>query len=112
MWYADADTSVGGTSASSPIVAGVFSLLNSYTLQKTGKTLGPVNQLIYKMAAEAPDAFTDVTVGDNSCTEDGCSDGCQGYYCTTGWDPVTGWGTPRYNEMFAYVQKLLSRKFK
>jgi tripeptidyl-peptidase-1 len=111
MWYAGADTSVGGTSASSPIFAGVFSLLNSYTLQKTGKTLGPVNQLIYKMAVEAPAAFTDVTVGDNSCTEDGCGSGCQGYYCAQGWDAVTGWGTPQYNEMLAYVQKLLSKKF-
>eukprot|EP01124_Arcella_intermedia_P013339 TRINITY_DN19765_c0_g1_i1.p1 TRINITY_DN19765_c0_g1~~TRINITY_DN19765_c0_g1_i1.p1 ORF type:complete len:601 (+),score=123.18 TRINITY_DN19765_c0_g1_i1:44-1846(+) len=105
------DQSIGGTSASCPMVAGIFSLLNSYTVSKTGKTLGPVNQLIYKMAQEQPATFTDITVGDNECTESGCGlDSCYGYFCSTGWDPVTGWGTPNYTQMLAYLQKFFESK--
>ena len=29
--------------------------------------------------ADEPTAFTDVTVGDNKCTEDGCFSSCKGY---------------------------------
>jgi len=96
---------VGGTSASSPIFAGVVTLLNDYVNTKTGKPLGFISPLLFKMAAEAPKTFTDITVGDNICTENGCSSGCTGFYCAKGWDPVTGLGTPNYEAMKAYVQK-------
>jgi tripeptidyl-peptidase-1 len=98
---------VGGTSASCPIVAGIFALLNDYAIAKTGKPLGFANPLIYQMAVAHPAAFHDITVGDNICTEAGCSTNCKGFYCTTGWDPVTGWGTPVYSEMLAYIQTIL-----
>jgi tripeptidyl-peptidase-1 len=98
---------VGGTSASCPIFAGLWSLLNDYAITKTGKPLGFANPLIYQMAAAHPAAFHDVTVGDNICTEGGCSSSCKGFYCTTGWDPVTGWGTPNYGEMLTYIQSVI-----
>jgi len=108
IWTAGSDQSIGGTSASCPIVAGIFSLLNSYSLTKTGKPLGPVNQLLYQMAADHPSAFTDITLGDNECTESGCAFGyCYGYFCAPGWDPVTGLGTPIYTEMLAYLKAKL-----
>jgi len=97
---------VGGTSAASPIVAGIFSLLNDYSLTKTSKSLGPMNQFLYLMATKKPGAFTDITVGDNHCTESGCS-GCKGYTATTGWDPVTGLGSPVYPQMLEYLQSIL-----
>jgi len=103
IWLAGTYTPVGGTSCSSPIVAGIFALLNDYVIMKTNRPLGPVNPLIYQMSREHPAAFFDVTVGDNTCTEDGCS-GCNGYYCGPGWDPVTGLGTPVYTEMLAYIK--------
>lgn len=60
---------VGGTSASSPSFAGYMSLLNQVSKEKTnGKSLGFLNPLLYKMAADQPDTFTDITVGDNICT--------------------------------------------
>jgi len=98
--------SVGGTSASSPIFAGVFTLLNDYSIKKTGKALGPLNQLIYQMGERHPASFNDITIGDNTCTETGCFD-CYGYYCSVGWDPVTGFGSPNYPEMLKYLQSII-----
>lgn len=42
---------VGGTSASSPSFAGYMSLLNEANKKKTGKTLGFLNPLLYKVSA-------------------------------------------------------------
>jgi len=56
------------------------------------------------MAAEQPSTFTDITKGDNICTEDGCSPGCQGFLCAKGWDPVSGLGSPVFPEMLKYVK--------
>merc|ERR1712093_78136 len=70
-------TTVGGTSASSPTFAGISSYLNSLSYNKTGKPLGFLNPLLYKMAADQPSAFTDIVSGDNKCTEDGCFSSCK-----------------------------------
>jgi len=95
---------VGGTSASAPIVAGVFTLLNDYVIAKSGKPLGFLNPLIYKMASNCRSCFNDITKGDNICTEDGCSSSCYGFTCTKGWDPVSGVGTPHYPAMLNYIK--------
>lgn len=94
---------VGGTSASAPEWAGVISILNQAALKKTGKPLGFLNPWIYQMAAACTNCFHDITSGDNICTEDGCSPGCQGFYCAKGWDPVTGWGSPNVQNIIAYI---------
>jgi tripeptidyl-peptidase-1 len=39
--------------------------------------------------------FTDITDGSNPYEK------CAGFTATTGWDPVTGLGTPLYPEMLA-----------
>jgi len=103
-------TTVGGTSASSPTVAGVISFLNAASKKNTGKPLGFLNPLLYKMHAEQPAAFTDVTKGDNKCTEDGCFSTCKGYEAAKGWDPVTGLGTPVTDKMVEYVESLQASK--
>jgi len=56
------------------------------------------------MFAACPTCFHDITVGDNICTEQGCSPGCEGYKCAPGWDPVTVLGTPNFANMLAYVK--------
>jgi len=101
---------VGGTSASAPTWAGVASRLVDLALMKTGRPLGFMNPLLYQMHADLPEAFADVTVGDNRCTESGCAPRCKGFECARGWDPVTGLGTPRYDAMAAYLTGLLSRQ--
>jgi tripeptidyl-peptidase-1 len=95
---------VGGTSCSSPIVGGIVTLLNDYAIAKSGKPLGFISPLLYQMAADMPSCFTDITVGDNLCTEAGCASSCKGFYATKGWDPVSGLGSPVYPEMLKYIQ--------
>merc|ERR1711865_1282669 len=101
---------VGGTSASSPTFAGVAAYLNDVSYKAKGKPLGFLNPLLYQMHAEAPAAFTDVTSGDNRCTEGGCLPQCKGYEAAKGWDPVSGLGTPAADQMIAYVKKLVEAK--
>jgi len=94
---------VGGTSCAAPIVAAIMSVVNQAAVKKTGKPLGFLNPFLYKMHADCPSCFQDVIIGDNICTEGGCSPSCQGFYCTVGWDPVTGLGTPNTQAMINYV---------
>jgi len=98
---------VGGTSASAPIWGGVIALLNQAAIQKDGKPLGFVNPLLYQIYAETPAAFTDITVGDNICTEYGCSSTCKGFLASKGWDPVTGLGSPNFPALLKAVQNNL-----
>jgi tripeptidyl-peptidase-1 len=88
---------IGGTSASSPIVAGLISLVNGARLQMGKKPLGFLNPLLYTAAKTIPNAFYDVTEGNNS---DGC---CPGFDAYKGWDPVTGLGTPNFVVLAKYL---------
>jgi len=94
---------VGGTSCSAPEWAAVVAILNQASIAKSGKPLGFLNPWIYQTAAACPSCFHDITVGDNLCTEDGCSASCQGYRCTVGWDPVTGFGSPNTQALIAWI---------
>jgi len=94
---------VGGTSASTPVWAALASKLSQLSLSKTGKPIGPMTQMLYKMYAESPQAFIDVTQGSNW----GWGGGCTGFNATAGWDPVTGLGTPLYAELVRYVSSIL-----
>jgi len=98
------DMPVGGTSASAPTIGGIIAILNAVRLETGQKTIGFANPFLYKMHAEHPPAFHDITVGDNKCTEDGCFASCKGFEATVGWDPVTGLGTPNVAEMVKYVK--------
>lgn len=80
---------VDGTSCSAPIFGGIISLLNAQRMQAGKSSLGFINQWIY----QNPQMFTDITVGSNDYK---C---CEGFSCTTGWDPVTGLGSPIYSKM-------------
>jgi subtilase family serine protease len=93
-----------GTSASTPIFAGLVSLLNDWRLNNNKPVLGFLNPLLYQMYEKHPQAFTDITLGDNRCTEGFC---CPfGYGATKGWDAVTGLGTPNFQEMLNYIKTL------
>jgi tripeptidyl-peptidase-1 len=80
---------VGGTSASSPIVASIVNLINEERLHAGKSPVGFVNPVFYAN----PDMFNDILVGHNP----GC--GTNGFTCAPGWDPVTGLGTPNYEKM-------------
>ena len=85
---------IGGTSAGSPVFAGVVALLN----QKFGMRLGNVNSTLYSVAASTPSVFHDITTGNNmipcqSGTKNCGSSGMLGYSAGTGYDQVTGLGS-------------------
>jgi subtilase family serine protease len=78
---------VGGTSCSSPQFAGLVAIAD----QIAGHGLGQINPTLYQLAS-GPDYgkyFYDVTTGNNQADPS-----IAGYPATTGWDPVTGLGTP------------------
>jgi subtilase family serine protease len=79
---------VGGTSCSSPQFAGLVAIAD----QIAGHGLGPINKTLYTIGASPSDYaadFYDPTTGNNQADPD-----VTGYPATTGWDPVTGLGTP------------------
>ncbi|HEY6886577.1 MAG TPA: S53 family peptidase [Solirubrobacter sp.] len=82
-WY-----DIGGTSLATPQWAGLVAIAD----QISGSDLGLLNPALYRIGADpsryAKD-FYDVTTGNNTD-----SDTVPGYPATTGWDPVTGLGTP------------------
>lgn len=70
-----------GTSLSTPLWAGVLAVAQ----QERGAGFGNIDPLIYQLGhgSSYTSIFHDVTSGNN------------GYYSAgTGWDPVTGWGSP------------------
>ncbi|KAF0977301.1 hypothetical protein FDP41_003954 [Naegleria fowleri] len=83
---------VDGTSASTPVVAGMIALLNDLRIQRGMKPLGFLNYWLYKKVAvkENFNAFYDVTFGNNAMYP------CPGFPATKGFDVVTGWGTPNF----------------
>ncbi|THH18975.1 hypothetical protein EW146_g2121 [Bondarzewia mesenterica] len=79
--------SVAGTSCSSPIFAATIALINDELVAAGKSPLGFLNPFLYSTAASA---LNDITTGDNP----GCN--TNGFPANSGWDPVTGLGTPNY----------------
>ena len=82
FWFA-----VGGTSCSSPQWAGLLAIAD----QISGSNLGYINPALYKIGSDATryaNDFFDVTTGNNQTSS------IPGYPASTGWDAVTGLGTP------------------
>jgi subtilase family serine protease len=84
-WYI-----VGGTSSGSPQWAGLVAIADQLN---GGPGLGLINPALYKIGSDptryAKDFF-DVTTGNNGAG----APAIPGFPATTGWDPVTGLGTP------------------
>lgn len=74
----------GGTSAVSPLWAGLIALLN----QGKGTSVGFITPRLYQLSA-ASRALRDITAGDNEAVPPG-----GGYRAAPGWDACTGLGSP------------------
>jgi tripeptidyl-peptidase-1 len=79
---------VAGTSASTPVVSGIFAQLNNVRLSEGKASLGWLNPLIYAN----PQCFQDIDDG----SQNNCTPGTTGFAALTGWDPATGNGSPNY----------------
>ena len=78
---------IGGTSAVSPLWAGLIGLINQ-KLSSLGKPqAGFINPLVYKMSSPSK-AFHDIVQGDNDV------EGLGKYKARKNWDACTGLGTP------------------
>jgi tripeptidyl-peptidase I len=73
---------VAGTSASTPLWAGMLTLINEARIAAGKSTLGFINPTLYAN----PQVFNDITVGSNA----GCD--IAGFPAAPGWDPATGLG--------------------
>jgi hypothetical protein len=85
---------MGGTSASTPLWAGLIALLN----QALGKNIGFFNPMLYEKIGPLA-ALRDITVGDNSVKK------VPGYSARVGWDPCTGWGSPDGEKLLQVLRK-------
>ena len=82
--------SVGGTSAASPVVAGIIAQVNDRRLSAGKPTLGWLNPALY---ACGEGVFNDVTTGKTSGGIVG------GFPAAKGWDAATGFGTVQYKPL-------------
>lgn len=87
---------VSGTSCSAPVFGGIIALINAERSMAGKAPMGFINPWVY----QNPEMFTDITSGNNS---DGC---CEGFNAAPGWDPVTGMGSPIYDEMLSSAMAL------
>ena len=84
---------IGGTSAATPIWGAVVALLNDYQAGEGKPALGFLNPWLYELQT----GLKDITGGGNNAGD--CMEECDlpetpGYDVATGWDPVTGLGSP------------------
>ena len=92
---------VGGTSASTPVFAGIVTLLNQSLGNKSAGTgLGNINPTLYQLAQSTPSIFHDVQTGNNIVPCQPGTTGCPktspfqyGYSAGPGYDQVTGIGS-------------------
>src|ERR1019366_2416669 len=90
----------GGTSISTPVFAGMVALLNHYLVANKAQSkpgAGNINPTLYHLAQSAPNAFHDITAGDNivPCGQGtlNCTGGQLGYRAAAGYDLATGLGS-------------------
>jgi uncharacterized protein (TIGR03437 family) len=89
-----------GTSAASPLFAGIVALLNQSLAAQNPKApvgLGNINPALYRMAQATPQVFHDIVTGDNKvpCAQGSpaCVDGMVGYAAAPGYDLGSGLGS-------------------
>jgi subtilase family serine protease len=86
-------TMIGGTSASAPLWAGITAIAN----QMAGYPLGFINPGLYELATSSTyhQGFRDIVQGNNNNSRADV----QGYPAVSGWDAVTGLGTPNAEKL-------------
>ncbi len=81
----------GGTSATAPLMAGAFALLDAAQRARGRPRLGPVNGLLYRLHATSPRIFFDVVSGANGYTRR-----VRAWRARPGYDLASGLGVPQF----------------
>ena len=89
-------TLVYGTSASSPTFGSIVAIINENRAAAGKGSAGFLNPTLYAN----PSALNDITSGNNP----GC--GTNGFTAVSGWDPVTGLGTPNTPKLITVFKAL------
>mmetsp|Transcript_32475 Transcript_32475/g.90931 ORF Transcript_32475/g.90931 Transcript_32475/m.90931 type:complete len:572 (+) Transcript_32475:43-1758(+) len=84
---------IGGTSASTPAIAGLFSLINELRFEKNLPSLGFLNPTLYHLKDTRPDVYNDITSGNNAYPP------CPGFTCEPGFDALSGLGSINWANM-------------
>lgn len=92
-----------GTSASTPLVAGLISLLNSERQSKGMPLVGFINPLLYKYYSYFA---IDITEGFNNCCVKGFVCCQQGFEATVGYDAATGLGSINFKNLTAIAMNV------
>eukprot|EP01041_Mallomonas_annulata_P002381 gene2381-4625_t len=85
---------VSGTSASSPVVAAMISIVNAELLAAGKPPVGFINPTMY---ANHGAFANDIKEGDNHCSSYYCCS--EGFSARPGWDPVTGFGSVDFQRL-------------
>lgn len=112
MFFCGAPYTAAGTSAATPLWAGLIARINSHQPNPFGN-IGWVNQLLYEFALSMslfnplnalwPDPHNPDLA---SCPKNNAHNGVKGYPATSRWDACTGWGSPNGKallDMFNFV---------
>lgn len=93
------ELTVYGTSAATPVAAGMITLINAQLARAGRPSVGWINPTLYATASEA--AFNDVTSGNNSCA--GLGEPCceEGFRAGIGWDAASGLGSFDFQRLAA-----------
>ena len=91
---------VAGTSSATPLWAAIVTLLNDYEASKGRPPPGFLNPWLYSLKS----GLKDITTGGNNVGSCYGLGGCHlpetlGYNVTEGWHPVTGLGSPIFDEL-------------
>jgi len=89
---------VGGTSVSTAEWAGIFALVNQARAAAGNGPIGQANPALYALAKSHPDAFHDVTTGNNTFDP-----AFPGFSAGPGYDLTTGLGTPDVAKIVGYL---------
>jgi len=93
MWYGNAITGFGGTSAATPIMAGMLARFMSLNGGRR-----PIPNAIHPILYGNLNAYYDITTGNNATVSYS-----NGYAASANWDPVTGVGVPWGNVVYQMV---------
>ncbi|KAI0101793.1 peptidase S8/S53 domain-containing protein [Nemania sp. FL0031] len=88
------EKAVSGTSCAAPVFASIIQLVNSQRIDAGKPALGFLNPWLYSLPSGA-NGLNDISSGKST----GCFDTTiskPGFSAVTGWDPVTGLGSPNY----------------
>ena len=92
MWFNGSVQEYGGTSASAPVMAGMFARFISLTGRR------PIPNAMHQILYGNLNAYYDITTGNNDTVTT-----LAGYAASSNWDPVTGVGVPWGNVVYQMV---------